>query len=166
MGPSIEYFISGLELGNMVFMQYKTFPDGRREELPVQIIDVGIGLERIPWLVNGTPTSYCDVFPRSLEFFLGKLDCGINNDIWAKYGPYSCLLNVDEVEDLAKTWEWIAGKIGQPVAEVRPRCPFLPSLRFHFSCYLCLIDEAAWLPPVEIRVHHGGPTLCSVSQLA
>jgi alanyl-tRNA synthetase len=52
MGPSIEYFISGLELGNMVFMQYKTFPDGRREPLPVQIIDTGIGLERIPWLVN------------------------------------------------------------------------------------------------------------------
>jgi alanyl-tRNA synthetase len=28
LGPSIEYFINGLELGNMVFMQYKTFPDG------------------------------------------------------------------------------------------------------------------------------------------
>lgn len=28
LGPSIEYFINGLELGNMVFMQYKTFHDG------------------------------------------------------------------------------------------------------------------------------------------
>jgi alanyl-tRNA synthetase len=35
LGPSVEYFINGLELGNMVFMQYKTFPDGSREELPV-----------------------------------------------------------------------------------------------------------------------------------
>lgn len=57
LGPSMEYFVGGLELGNMVFMQYKTFPDGSREELPVKVIDVGIGLERVPWLLNGSPTS-------------------------------------------------------------------------------------------------------------
>eukprot|EP00455_Lapot_gusevi_P012317 TRINITY_DN157_c0_g1_i2.p1 TRINITY_DN157_c0_g1~~TRINITY_DN157_c0_g1_i2.p1 ORF type:complete len:1016 (+),score=442.80 TRINITY_DN157_c0_g1_i2:57-3050(+) len=119
LGPSIEYFINGLELGNMVFMQYKTFPDGRREPLDVQVIDVGIGLERVPWLVNGTPTSYCDVFPRALEFFLGKIDMHINNDVWERYGPYSCLLNVDEVEDLDKTWRWISERIGVPVEQVR-----------------------------------------------
>lgn len=119
LGPSIEYFINGLELGNMVFMQYKTFPDGRREPLDVQVIDVGIGLERVPWLINGTPTSYCDVFPRALEFLLSKIDMSIDNGIWEKYGPYSCLLNVDEVEDLAKTWAWIADKVGAPVEEVR-----------------------------------------------
>lgn len=62
MGPSIEYFIRGLEVGNMVFMQYKTFHDGSREELDIKVIDVGIGLERIVWLVNGSPTSYCDTF--------------------------------------------------------------------------------------------------------
>ena len=62
LGPSVEYFVNGLELGNMVFMQYKTFPDGSREELPIKVIDVGIGLERVPWLINGTATSYQDVF--------------------------------------------------------------------------------------------------------
>ena len=35
LGPSIEYFVNGLELGNMVFMQFKTFPDGSREPLQV-----------------------------------------------------------------------------------------------------------------------------------
>ena len=39
-------------------MQFKTFPDGTKEELPIKIIDVGIGLERVPWLINGTATSY------------------------------------------------------------------------------------------------------------
>jgi alanyl-tRNA synthetase len=58
LGPSIEYFIGGLEVGNMVFMQYKVAPDGSREELPIKVIDVGIGLERIPWLINGSATSY------------------------------------------------------------------------------------------------------------
>lgn len=31
LGPSIEYFIGGLELGNMVFTQYKYFNDGSFE---------------------------------------------------------------------------------------------------------------------------------------
>lgn len=119
LGPSIEYFVSGLEVGNMVFMQFKTFPDGSREPLQVQVIDVGIGLERIPWLINGSATSYQDVFPTALNYFLEKTKLDIRSDIWEKFGPLSCLLNVDEVEDLSKTWQWIADKIGMDVATVR-----------------------------------------------
>lgn len=52
----------------MVFMQYKYDHQGHIEELPVKVIDVGIGLERIPWLVNGSPTSYFDVFAESFKF--------------------------------------------------------------------------------------------------
>jgi alanyl-tRNA synthetase len=37
MGPSVEYFVGGLEVGNMVFMQYKYFPDGSREELAIKV---------------------------------------------------------------------------------------------------------------------------------
>jgi len=119
LGPSIEYFVNGLELGNMVFMQFKTFPDGKREPLKVQVIDVGIGLERVPWLINGSPTSYVDVFPTALNYLLGKLDLRIDSDVWSKYGPLSCLLNADEVEDLDKTWEFIGGKIGMKAADVK-----------------------------------------------
>lgn len=46
----------------MVFMQYKYNHDATYEDLAVKVIDVGIGLERIPWLINGTPTSYIDTF--------------------------------------------------------------------------------------------------------
>jgi len=119
LGPSIEYFVNGLELGNMVFMQFKTFPDGHREELDVQVIDVGIGLERVPWLINGTATSYVDVFRNALEFLLSKVNVNIEASIWEKYGPLSCLLNVDEVDDIDKTWEWIAGQIGEDVKKVK-----------------------------------------------
>ena len=62
LGPSIEYFIGGLELGNMVFMQYKYNYDASLEDLSVKVIDVGIGLERIPWLINGSATSYMETF--------------------------------------------------------------------------------------------------------
>lgn len=105
LGPSIEYFVHGLELGNMVFMQYKYFPDGKYEELAIKIIDTGIGLERIPWLVNGSPTSYYDVFRNALGFLKDKLGVSMNNEIWEKLGPYTCKLNIDEVEDIEKTWQ-------------------------------------------------------------
>lgn len=120
LGPSIEYFVGGLELGNMVFMQYKTFPDGSREPLQVQVIDTGIGLERIPWLINGSPTSYLDVFPHAFKWINQYINLDVNSDIWQKFGPLSCLLNVDEVEDLDATWAKIAAAIGHSsVKQVR-----------------------------------------------
>ena len=112
LGPSIEYFVRGLEVGNMVFMQYKTFHDGSREELAIKIIDVGIGLERIAWLYNGTPTSYVDTFQHSLTFLKGILGIQIDNEVWEKFGPYSCQLNIDEVDDIEKTWAKLSEVIG------------------------------------------------------
>ena len=119
LGPSIEYFINGLEVGNMVFMQYKTFPDGTREELPIKIIDTGIGMERIPWLINGSATSYVDTFPKSLEYLSKKVNVQINSEIWEKLGPYTCQLNIDEVDNIDKTWEQISAKIGIDVKTVK-----------------------------------------------
>jgi len=118
-GPSMEYFIGGLEVGNMVFMQFKTFHDGSREELPIKIIDVGIGLERIPWLINGTATSYMDVFKNAYTWLSDKLSVSVDNAIWEKFGPLSCRLNVDEIDDPAKVWGEISSQIGEEVDTVR-----------------------------------------------
>lgn len=104
LGPSIEYFVKGLEVGNMVFMQYKTFHDGSREELDIKVIDVGIGLERVAWLVNGSATSYEDTFFQAMKYCLQELKMEINRDVWEKFGPYSCTLNIDEVDDIDKCW--------------------------------------------------------------
>jgi alanyl-tRNA synthetase len=119
LGPSIEYFVNGLELGNMVFMQYKTFHDGSREELPIKIIDTGIGLERIPWLINGSATSYMDTFRNAVEFITKKLELNINNEIWEKFGPYSCRLNIDEVDNIDETWDKISKEINVDVNTVK-----------------------------------------------
>jgi hypothetical protein len=32
--------------------------------------------------------------------------------VWQKFGPLSCLLNVDEVDDLQATWNYIGAQIG------------------------------------------------------
>jgi alanyl-tRNA synthetase len=70
----------------------------------VKVIDVGIGLERVSWLMNGTATSYADTFKSAMEFFQSKVDVRINEEIWNKFGPYSCQLNIDEIEHIDKTW--------------------------------------------------------------
>eukprot|EP00331_Platyophrya_macrostoma_P016320 CAMPEP_0176475624 /NCGR_PEP_ID=MMETSP0127-20121128/43706_1 /TAXON_ID=938130 /ORGANISM="Platyophrya macrostoma, Strain WH" /LENGTH=971 /DNA_ID=CAMNT_0017871233 /DNA_START=95 /DNA_END=3010 /DNA_ORIENTATION=+ len=119
LGPSVEAFVGGLEIGNMVFMQYKTFHDGSYEELDIKVIDVGIGLERIPWAVNGSATSYEDTFANVLKYLRSKLDVKVDENIWEKFGPYSCLLDVDESENIDKTWEFIAEKVGVSIEELK-----------------------------------------------
>lgn len=118
LGPCMEYFIKGMEIGNMVFMEFKTFPDGSIEKLPITVIDTGIGLERIPWLLNGSPTSYSDTFPKAYKFLVEKLDMTMNNEIWNKVGPLSCRLDVDEAENLDKTWAEIAELVGEDLATI------------------------------------------------
>ena len=112
LGPSIEYFVKGMEVGNMVFMQYKTFHDGSREELDIKIIDTGIGLERVAWIVNGSPTSYQDTFLNAFAYLSKALELVVDEELWAKFGPYSCTLNIDELDDVDKAWADIAEKIG------------------------------------------------------
>jgi alanyl-tRNA synthetase len=119
LGPCIEYFIKGIEIGNMVFMQFKTFHDGTFEELPIKVIDTGIGLERIPWLLNGSPTSYADIFPNTYEYVTNKLGISMNNEIWKKLGPLSSRLDIDECEDIEEAWKQISGIIGEPVEVIK-----------------------------------------------
>ena len=112
MGPSIEYFVGGLEIGNMVFMQYKTFHDGSYEELPIKIIDTGIGLERVAWVVNGESTSYVSTFKNALTYLTEKTEMKMDNEVWGKLGPLSCQLDVDECENLQQTWDEIGKELG------------------------------------------------------
>lgn len=39
--------------------------------------------------------------------------------MWEKFGPYSCLLNIDEVDDIEKTWKTIADTIGEDTKKVK-----------------------------------------------
>lgn len=83
------------------------------------MIDTGIGLERIPWLINGSATSYFDVFEESMKLFQSKVDLPIDNSIWEKMGPLSCLLNIDEVDDIEQTWQQIADQLEMDLTVVK-----------------------------------------------
>jgi len=39
-----------------------------------------------------------------MKYMLSKINITVNQEIWEKFGPYSCTLNIDEVDDIDKTW--------------------------------------------------------------
>ncbi|MEK6982000.1 MAG: alanine--tRNA ligase [Candidatus Micrarchaeota archaeon] len=110
-GPSMEYFVRGLELGNCVFMQYEVTPTGPRE-LKTKVIDMGAGLARLAWMTTGDATSYDVVFADVIKEM--KKDTGINvdKDLFLKYAKLSGGLNEDEVPDLNAEKERIAKLLG------------------------------------------------------
>jgi alanyl-tRNA synthetase len=110
-GPSIEYFVRGLELGNCVFMQYEVTPSGHRE-LNTKVIDMGAGLNRLAWITSGDLTSYESVFGSVITKM--KKDAGVNipRDLFTRYAKLAGSLNEDEVADLEKEKERIATLLG------------------------------------------------------
>jgi len=110
-GPSIEYFVRGLELGNCVFMQYETTPTGNRE-LETKVIDMGAGLERLTWITSGDLTSYESVFGSVIKEMKKEAGVSVPKDLFEKYSKLAGSLNEDEVADLEKEKERVAAILG------------------------------------------------------
>ncbi len=117
-GPCMEYFSRGLELGNQVYMMYEVTPSGNKE-LNLKVLDMGMGHERNAWFTSGTSTSYESVFPTVAKKLYNIAGIKVDNDLITKFLPYSSYLNVDEVEDINKTWKTVAEKVGVPVNELK-----------------------------------------------
>eukprot|EP00792_Barthelona_sp_PAP020_P008556 TRINITY_DN3227_c4_g1_i1.p1 TRINITY_DN3227_c4_g1~~TRINITY_DN3227_c4_g1_i1.p1 ORF type:complete len:1010 (-),score=343.58 TRINITY_DN3227_c4_g1_i1:34-3027(-) len=110
LGPCVEIFVKGLEVGNMVLMQFRYDGLGGYEPLDVKVVDVGIGLERIPWLINGSLTSYHDTHAEALQYLKEKLGDAfdLDSEELRRFSPFSCMLNVDESDDMEATWKGVA----------------------------------------------------------
>jgi len=94
-GPSMEYFVGGLELGNVVFMQYEETETGYRE-LKTKVIDMGAGLSRLAWITHGSPTSYEIVFGEAALYLKKQLDVDLDEELYLEYAKRAGSLNVDE----------------------------------------------------------------------
>ncbi len=95
-GPCIEYCAKGVELGNIVFMQFKELANGKAEELKTKVIDMGAGLERIAWYTNGTPTSYDVVFASVLPKMKDNAGLEVDDREFAEFAKCSGCLDVEE----------------------------------------------------------------------
>ena len=62
-----------IEIWNLVFMQYNRKADGSLENLPMKVIDTGMGVERLVRTLQGKQSNYdSDVFQPMLQF-IGQL---------------------------------------------------------------------------------------------
>ncbi|MFH1586615.1 MAG: alanine--tRNA ligase [Candidatus Diapherotrites archaeon] len=119
-GPCVEFFSRGCEIGNQVYMQYEVQEKGY-DELKIKVLDMGQGHERIPWFTQGNSTSYETTFPTVVKKL--KESAGIQADekLMKKFLPYSAYLNVDEVEDIEKTWGFVAKELELDVKDLKDK---------------------------------------------
>ncbi|MBW1839431.1 MAG: hypothetical protein JRI49_05785, partial [Deltaproteobacteria bacterium] len=115
-GPSMETFSGGLEIVNSVFMQY-TKQGSSFKELPMKVIDVGWGHERVAWFTTGTYTGYDTTFGPVIDWM--KKQTGFHkSDLFDEYSKFSGHLNVDEVKNIDKARSDVAKKLGVDIKKL------------------------------------------------
>jgi len=117
-GPCMEFFSKGCELGNQVYMLYEQTNSGNRE-LNIKVLDMGMGQERNAWFSQGCETIYDASFPNVIEKLLSKTSIKIDKDLMKRYLPHAGMLNLDETENVEKSWKIIAEKVGVNVDELK-----------------------------------------------
>ncbi|MCC5994146.1 MAG: alanine--tRNA ligase [Candidatus Aenigmarchaeota archaeon] len=126
-GPSLEYHVRGLELGNTVFTQFEGTPEKYRE-MEVKVIDMGAGLERLTWITHGTPTSYDVVFKPIIEKLKKVIGINYDENLFLKYAKISGRINVDEIEDMISAKKKIATRLGISLEELEKNIEPLQAL--------------------------------------
>ncbi|HII89112.1 TPA: hypothetical protein HA253_05960 [Candidatus Woesearchaeota archaeon] len=119
-GPCMEFFSRGLELGNQVYMMFEQTPHGPRE-LKLKVLDMGMGHERNAWFTKGAATSYETTFPTVCKKLFHATGIKVDEKVMEKFLPYASYLNVDEIEDTEKTWNFVAQKVGIETKELREK---------------------------------------------
>jgi alanyl-tRNA synthetase len=97
-GPSLEYFVRGLELGNAVFTEFQG-ELGQHTTLDQRVIDMGAGLERFAWITMGTPTAYDCCFGPVNQILFEKIGIDSDSEILRKYFT-EIAKEIDHFDDL------------------------------------------------------------------
>jgi alanyl-tRNA synthetase len=95
-GPDVECIVRGLEVGTLVFMQYKVFGD-EFIELPIRTVDTGYGLDRFAWISQGVHSCFQAIYGNMLNkiYDLSNIT-DVDNDFLSHVAKYSGLVNVDK----------------------------------------------------------------------
>ncbi len=117
LGPCMEYFSGGVELGNQVYMLYEMSESGPKE-LSLKVLDMGMGMERVAWFTQATGTIYDATFPETLSKIFKKVGFSPDKKLLEKYVPFGAKLNLDEIDDVQKNMALIAKGIGLSAKEL------------------------------------------------
>lgn len=126
-GPCMEFFSRGVELGNQVYMFYEKTESGPRE-LKLRVLDMGMGHERNAWFSLGTATSYDATFPDVIKKLYSVTKIKPDENLVKKFLPYAGYLNIDEIDDIHKTWMRIAKLVKEDVVDLREQIMSLAAL--------------------------------------
>ncbi|MCK4237892.1 MAG: alanine--tRNA ligase, partial [Candidatus Lokiarchaeota archaeon] len=119
-GCSLEFFSRGVELFNQVYTMFEQTPEGSRE-LPLKVLDMGLGQERVAWFSQAKPNIYEATFPLVLSRLREKAKIDLDLNLYNKFSQYSAYLNIDEVDDLDKAWEKVAQELNMDVSELEKK---------------------------------------------
>ncbi len=126
-GPCIESFSKGLEIANSVFMEFTKRGDEVRE-LPMKVIDVGWGFERIVWYAAGTPTAYDCCFGPVVPSLIKKAGIDYDRELFSRYAKLSGAIDLDARADLKKVRTEISGKLGITLDELTEKISSLEAI--------------------------------------
>lgn len=144
-GSCMEFFSRGVELFNQVYMLFEHHDTGDKE-LKIKVLDMGLGMERIAWFSQGTPTVYDAIFPEVLDKLKKKTNVAYDAKLFTKFSPYSALLNIDEVDDINAAWESVGEKMGMKGSEVKEKIlpmTALYSVAEHSRALLVALSDGA-----------------------
>jgi len=110
-GPCYEICVRGVELATLVFIQYKTTPEGLKE-IPLKIVDTGYGLERFAWISQGTPTAYDASFGPVIDQFKKIADVELDETILAENARIAGMMDIEDIADLKELRLRVAEKLG------------------------------------------------------
>src|SRR3989338_1227440 len=145
LGPCMEFFSRGCELGNQVYMMYEQTDDNIRP-LDLKVLDMGLGQERNAWFSQGVNTVYDAAMPTVIFHLLKKTGLKTDHTLVGKYVPYAGLLNIDEVDNINDAWRKVAKKTGYDVEVLKQN--ILPlaglySVAEHSRALLIMFNDGA-----------------------
>ncbi len=95
-GPDVECICRGLEVGTLVFMQYKVVGDDF-VELPIRTVDTGYGIDRFTWISQGVPSLFQAIYGNLLDKVMDLAGItNIDSEFLAHVAKYSGLVSVDK----------------------------------------------------------------------
>jgi alanyl-tRNA synthetase len=112
--------------------------------LETKVLDMGMGHERIVWMMHGSETSYEANMKQVVEQLYEQTGVDPDEEIWRKFLPYAGHLNLDEVDDIDETWQEIANEIDVPVDELKEEvlpAAALYAIADHTRCLLVALND-------------------------
>lgn len=117
-GPCYEICVRGVELATLVFIKYRTTPNGLKD-IPLKIVDTGYGLERFAWISQGTPTAYDASFSPVINELKELSGVEVNENILAENAKVAGMMDIEDIADLKLLRMKVAERLNLSVDDLK-----------------------------------------------